>query len=251
MQKEGKQAIVAEQDALAVYLESLLSEVPEAEAEPAAPAAEVAVEPAPGVAATEAEMPMPEVETPVEEAPAAPALEPQPIEEPAAVEAIDSEAYWQGIPEWGESEFQVLLFKLAGLNMAIPLVELDGILDWSDSLTPMPGRAPWYLGLLNNRGKTIPIIDLSQLVIPEKIRLQQKQKEELELTRVILIGDSRWGLACNSVSEVITLESDQVRWRSSRTRRKWLAGTVIEHMCALLDAEGLVYLLKAGKEMAA
>jgi purine-binding chemotaxis protein CheW len=135
--------------------------------------------------------------------------------------------------------------------MAIPLVELDGILDWSDNLTPMPGRAPWYLGLLSSRGKTTPVIDLSQLVIPKNIREQQKQKEELSLGRVILIGDSSWGLACNSVSEVITLQPDQVRWRSSRTRRKWLAGTVIEHMCAMLDAEGLVHLLKSGREEAA
>jgi len=236
MQKEGKQAIVAEQDALALYLNSLLSEVPEAEEPAPAPVAEVA--PSPVVAPP----PMPEPE------PAAPVA----AAEPAPALAVDAdEAYWQGIPEWGQSEFQVLLFKLAGLNMAIPLVELDGILDWSDNLTPMPGRSPWYLGLLNNRGKTTPVIDLAQLVIPLNIRQQQAEKEALTLGRVILIGESRWGLACNAVSEVITLQPDQVRWRSSRTRRKWLAGTVIEHMCAMLDAEGLVHLLKSGKEAAA
>lgn len=242
MQKEGKKAIVAEQDALTLYLESLLSDVPEAH------------EPLPEPI-LEASAPAP-VEAPPAPAPVfEPTQEPvsEPVVEQAAVPeaAMEEDTYWQGIPEWGQSEFQVLLFKLAGLNMAIPLVELDGILDWSDNLTPMPGRSPWYLGLLNNRGKTTPVIDLAQLVIPVNIRQQQAQKEDLDLGRVILIGDSKWGLACNSVSEVITLQSDQVRWRSSRTRRKWLAGTVIEHMCAMLDAEGLVHLLQSGKEVAA
>lgn len=247
MHNEGKKAIVAEQDALAIYLESLLSEVPEAD-EPLAeaevvPAVEVAVIPEPVLESS------PAVETKTPEPQESVPEVPEPVSE--AVSEAEDEAYWQGIPEWGTSEFQVLLFKLAGLNMAIPLVELDGILDWSDNLTPMPGRSPWYLGLLSSRGKTTPIIDLSQLVIPNAIRQQKTQQEELSLGRVILIGDSSWGLACNSVSEVISLESDQVRWRSSRTRRKWLAGTVIEHMCALLDAEGLVHLLKSGKEVPA
>lgn len=244
-QKESKKAIVAEQDALALYLDSLLSDVPEA----GEPLPEALATPAP----VEVETPAPVVAPPMPEP--APLVEPAPVEAPSpeaeAAQEVEEEAYWQGIPEWGQSEFQVLLFKLAGLNMAIPLVELDGILDWSDELTPMPGRAPWYLGLLSNRGKTTPIIDLAQLVIPGNIRQQQAEKEELTLGRVILIGDSRWGLASNAVSEVITLQPDQVRWRSSRTRRKWLAGTVIEHMCALLDAEGLVHLLQSGRESAA
>jgi purine-binding chemotaxis protein CheW len=61
---------------------------------------------------------------------------------------------------------------------------------------------------------------------------------------VIRLGDTNWGVACDSVAEAIQLEPEQVKWRTERSKRAWLSGTVIDHMCALLDAEMLSYLLQ-------
>ena len=44
-----------------------------------------------------------------------------------------------------------------------------------------------------------------------------------------------WGLAVDSVNQPITLQPDDVKWRGDRSKRPWLAGTVKDHMCALLD----------------
>ena len=63
---------------------------------------------------------------------------------------------------------------------------------------------------------------------------------------IVLIDDYRWGLACDKIGEVITLNPDAVKWRTSKTTRGWLAGTVIEHMCALLNSEGFAKLLETG-----
>jgi purine-binding chemotaxis protein CheW len=251
-----QETLVDEKQALGIYLESLLRDVPEAgEGLPVAEAP-VAPPPAPVVEApTVAPAPEPVIETPVTAPVEAPAAEPlitpppPPVAEVQPAPAVETPAEpspWEGIPEWGEEPFQALLFRLSGLTMAIPLIELDGILEWPDTLTPLPNRSPWYLGLLDNRGKTVPVIELAQLVIPERIRA--KSAQGAQQNRVILIGDGRWGIACDSVSEVITLNPDEVRWRGSRTRRKWLAGTVINHMCALMDAQGLVHLLSTGTE---
>jgi len=43
---------------------------------------------------------------------------------------------------------------------------------------------------------------------------------------------------------VLRLTPDQVRWRTERTRRRWLAGTVIEHMCALIDPPAFAEMLR-------
>lgn len=248
-----QETLVDEKQALGIYLESLLRDVPEADEDMPLMEAPVVAPPAPApvVAPVEPQVelevpaPMPEPEALLSTPPVAP-----PVEEvqvvPAPVEAPAEPSPWEGIPEWGEEPFQALLFRLSGLTMAIPLIELDGILEWPDSLTPLPNRSPWYLGLLDNRGKTVPVIELAQLVIPEKIRA--KNAQGAQHSRVILVGGGRWGVACDSVSEVVTLNPDEVRWRSSRTRRKWLAGTAINHMCALLDAQGLVHLLSTGQE---
>lgn len=258
-----QETLVDEKQALGIYLESLLRDVPEADEDlplpeapapaPAAPApvvappeppVEVALEaPAPVAPPPAPEAPAPVVPPPVIETPA-PVIEPE-VTPTVEVELPTEASPWEGIPEWGEESFQALLFRLSGLTMAIPLIELDGILEWPDTLTPLPNRSPWYLGLLDNRGKTVPIIELAQLVIPEKLRAKHSGAGH---SRVILVGGGRWGVACDSVSEVVTLNPEEVRWRSSRTKRKWLAGTVINHMCALLDAQGLVHLLASGQE---
>ncbi|MDH5183370.1 MAG: chemotaxis protein CheW [Gammaproteobacteria bacterium] len=265
---KSRDTLVDEKQALGVYLESLLRDVPEAD-EPFVEIAPVTASVEPVASAPVVEVSEPErlpsmepvfaTEAVVETGPMVeiqPAIEPVEVVIPevdstiavAEAQQVETQSQWEGRPEWAGESFQALLFKLSGLSMAIPLIELDGILEWPDSLTELPNRSPWYLGLLDNRGKTLPVIELAQLVLPQKLRDKHVVESGAALNRIILIGDSNWGIACDSVSEVVTLQPDEVRWRSSRTKRKWLAGTVIDHMCALLDAEGLVDLLGSGRE---
>lgn len=148
-------------------------------------------------------------------------------------------------PQWAAGGFQVMLFKVAGLNLAVPLVELNGVIEWdADKITSMPGHAEFYLGLIAHLDKSIPVIDTARLVLPEDKRQTLLNADTRQcIKRVVLIDNSRYGLACDEVDEVITLSENDVRWRSSRTQRKWLLGTVIEHMCALVDATAFSQLL--------
>lgn len=144
-------------------------------------------------------------------------------------------------PPWAQQNFQVLLFKVSGLTLAVPLQSLNGILEWNGAnITEMPGHAEYFLGVLPERDKQIKVVDTAALVVPSKFR-QGHCRENLQ--KIILIGDGEWGLACDSVAEVINLAPEGVRWRSSRGLRAWLAGTVIEQMCALLDIDKFVDLL--------
>ncbi|WP_126453827.1 chemotaxis protein CheW [Sulfuriflexus mobilis] len=143
-----------------------------------------------------------------------------------------------------KADFQILLFHVAGITLAVPLDKLDGILEWNEEVTPMPNRSPWFLGLLPERGNQIKIIDTAMLVVPEKFRVNHRRED---MQKIILIGDGQWGLACDGVSEVVTLSHDQVRWRGEGGTRPWLAGTVVEQMCALLDIEQFVELLSSEK----
>jgi purine-binding chemotaxis protein CheW len=45
------------------------------------------------------------------------------------------------------------------------------------------------------------------------------------------------------VNQPITLVPEDVKWRSDRSKRPWLAGTVKDHMCALLDIPRIGQLL--------
>lgn len=150
-----------------------------------------------------------------------------------------------GKPEWAESDFQAMLFKVAGLSLAVPLVELNGIVECDLSeVTAMPGHADFYLGLMSHLDKTVPLVDTARFVLPpDKLQILTADKPEERITRVVMISDCQYGLACDEVNEVVTLSPDAVRWRTQRTSRRWLAGTVIEHMCALIDANAFAELL--------
>ncbi len=161
--------------------------------------------------------------------------------EPVATRVNLVEQPWRdGRPSWAQERFECLLFRVAGLTLAVPLVELGGVLRLDRPLKPLFGQPEWFLGLLPYKtGCTVRTIDTARWVMPEKYTPQAGEG----LRYVILMGDSGWGLGCHVVADAITLRPEEVRWRTDRGVRPWLAGTVIEHMCAIMDVGAMVKLL--------
>ena len=169
-----------------------------------------------------------------EEAPA------PPRPEPAETHRVAEEAPAPS-PAWAESDFQGLGFSAGGLKLAAPLTRLFGIVPWREGeLTPLPGHAPWFLGLLPHRGRQVKVVDLARLVLPQGRSPADLAPAAQRASHVLLVDEGRWGLAVDRLGAVLHLAPEDVRWRSLRTRRRWLAGTVIRHMCALLDVDALV-----------
>jgi len=155
---------------------------------------------------------------------------------------IQKPADWlaNGRPQWAQDRFECLLFSVAGLKLAVPLVSLGSIHRIESEFTPLVGRADWFLGLYRTGERNIQVVDTAKWVMPEQYHARVIDGYDF----VIRLGDSNWGVACDSVAQAITLEPEQVRWRTERSKRAWLSGTVIDHMCALLDADMLNYMLE-------
>ena len=197
------------------------------------------------------EMPVPEIEFRVEV--------PSRVDEAAVVvEAVQPapevlvvpEPVLQGRPEWAQGPFECLLFDVAGLTLAVPLVCLGSIypLDGQE-LTPLFGQPDWFLGILPCQAGNLKVLDTARWVMPDRYRDDFREG----LQYVISVEGYEWGLAVHQVSRSIRLDPNEVKWRTQRTQRPWLAGTVIEHMCALLDIASLAELIASGaaKRMAA
>ncbi|VAX13768.1 CheW domain protein [hydrothermal vent metagenome] len=236
--KENKPVLVDEKLALTLFLDSLLREpleTPELEAE-----IETSIVTA---------VPLVVPDTSVKEAPAVIKSEPlTATTEESELECAQEEEVAGAASDWSQ-EFQAMLFKVAGLTLAVPLEGLNGVVEWKDDLAEMPGHADFYLGILQHMGQRIPVVETASLVFPpDKLKSLAIAEPRDRITRIVLIDGGRWGLAVDSVEEVITLEHDQVRWRSERTQRKWLLGTVVEHMCALIDPHAFAEKLISGEE---
>ena len=148
-----------------------------------------------------------------------------------------------GRPAWAEEPFECLLFDVAGLTLAVPLVCLGSIYPLEgQELTPLFGQPDWFLGLLPSQTGNLKVLDTARWVMPDRYRDDFREG----LQYVISVGGYEWGLAVHQVSRSIRLDPSEVKWRSQRTQRPWLAGTVIEQMCALLDVSALAELIASG-----
>lgn len=146
-------------------------------------------------------------------------------------------------PSWGEEPFECLLFDVAGLTLAVPLVCLGTVHSLQgQELTPIFGQPDWFLGMLSTHSGNLKVLDTARWVMPERYRDEFRD----HLKFVITIQGYDWGLAVHQVDRSIHLHPGQVKWRTQRTQRPWLAGTVIEHMCALLDVAALADLIRSG-----
>ncbi len=195
-------------------------------------ALEPAVEPVPTVAPTETTTPAEaEVETVTT------------TQNELSQRALSPEGVELAYPQWAASGFECLLFYVGGIKLAVPLILLGGIHRIEQELTPLFGQPDWFLGLFPRKTmdgqQNIRVVHTAKWVMPEK---QCAEVDPLN-HYVISLGDSEWGLLSHQLSDSIRLMPDQVKWRTSAGKRPWLAGTVIDHMCAILDVNSLVELL--------
>ena len=199
--------------------------------------APVALEPQP--------QPQPLLELPPELAQRPVAAPVEPVAEllPQGQTPVGPPAQLSGQPEWGEEPFECLLFDVAGLTLAVPLVSLGSIYPLAgQELTPLFGQPSWFLGILPSQAGNLKVLDTARWVMAERYRDDYREG----LQYVISVQGYEWGLAVHQVSRSIRLDPKEVKWRSQRTQRPWLAGTVIDHMCALVDVAALAELIASG-----
>ncbi|WP_394210698.1 chemotaxis protein CheW [Enterovibrio calviensis] len=160
--------------------------------------------------------------------------------EPETQEDEDIAPPWQNIAS--ESAFQVLFFESFGVTYAVPLAELGGIHRLEDC-NHLIGRPDWYLGLQTERDQQLDVVDTAMWVMPEKITDNNHREG---YSYIVILGDSKWGLACNTLLGTESLKGEQVRWREQAGKRPWLAGLVKQKMCALIHVEALIAMLNQG-----
>lgn len=102
-----------------------------------------------------------------------------------------------------EAIHQLVVFHLGEEAYGIDIFRVNEIIRWKE-ITPVPGTAYYIKGLINLRGKTIPVMDM-------RLRLGMAAAEETEASRIVVVsldGDNI-GIIVDAVTEVLNLpESD-------------------------------------------
>ncbi len=145
-------------------------------------------------------------------------------------------------PEWAQEPFQCLIFRVGDITLATPLMALENIVKWDADLTPMPFQPEWHLGVLQNRDHKTVVVDTARL-------LKLKHSEEMDVEKdsgshILIIGDHRFGLACDRLAKPLFLSKDDVHWSIKHEDRPWMIGTIKEKLTILLDIEALLEIIR-------
>jgi purine-binding chemotaxis protein CheW len=109
------------------------------------------------------------------------------------------------MPEMPAALTQWLVFQLQTHDYALPVGDVVEVLRMV-ALTPVPEAPPWLAGILNLRGRAIPVLDLRR-------RLVVGPPEAPGLNTPIIVAHAAGrpvGLIADRVSEVIALPADAI-----------------------------------------
>ncbi|HHO76459.1 MAG TPA: chemotaxis protein CheW [Deltaproteobacteria bacterium] len=131
---------------------------------------------------------------------------------------------------------QFVTFALGEQTYGIPIMKLNEIIAYQQ-LTTIPNLPGFIKGVLNLRGLVIPVIDLR-----ERFNMESKGYDQLTVIIILEIAGQTMSVIVDSVSDVITLQSDAIKPRphfSSGIHTEFIQGMGIKDnkFIILLDVE--------------
>ncbi len=133
---------------------------------------------------------------------------------------------------------QCLMFKVAENLLSIPLCEMHSIVEWPDNWTHLPHEPDWILGILNHRGNHVRIVDSAEI-------LQIKRNGDQRPAHILALAGEKWGITCDEVGKVVTVEYDDIKWNQNKTRPMTF-GTIRSSLSSLLNPQGIIECLQSG-----
>lgn len=134
---------------------------------------------------------------------------------------------------------QVVSFRLANEQYAIDIMGVQEIILLS-AITQIPDVPEYIRGLINLRGKVIPIVDLRK-------RFHLEAAEPNEHTRIVVVNtaDHTFGIVVDAVNEVLRIQEEQLEPPPTGlvgTERAYIKGLVKmeEKIMILLSLEGML-----------
>jgi purine-binding chemotaxis protein CheW len=101
---------------------------------------------------------------------------------------------------------QFITFTCAGQSFGVDIMSMREIRNWSP-VTPLPAQKPDVLGIIEIRGRVIPIHDLAMRI---GCRTERQAGHEGQVILVLSIRGHDMGLLVDTVSDIIEIKSENV-----------------------------------------
>ncbi|SCX91538.1 chemotaxis protein CheW [Microvirga guangxiensis] len=137
-------------------------------------------------------------------------------------------------------EEQFIVFQLGGEEYGLPIGAVDEVVRVPDTLTRLPKAPAFIEGVMNLRGRVVPIIDQRR-----RFRLDAQGEKRRERIVVVRIDDLQAGFVVDTVSEVLKISHAQLR----PTPDLATDGNQVIDRIANIEIEGRMILLLDPREL--
>jgi len=100
---------------------------------------------------------------------------------------------------------QYVVFELDNEEYAVPILDVKEVIKFSE-ITPVPEALSWLSGIINLRGKVIPVLDLEQ-------RFQFSHETKKRQRILVVEGEDRlpFGILVDEVQEVLKVTQNELK----------------------------------------
>jgi purine-binding chemotaxis protein CheW len=135
---------------------------------------------------------------------------------------------------------QFIVFQLGGEEYGLPIASVDEVVRVPEALTRLP-RAPAFIeGVMNLRGRVLPVIDQRR-----RFKVEGESERRLERIVVVRMDHMHAGFVVDAVSEVLKISRSQLR----PTPELAAEGSQVIDRIANIEVEGRMILLLNPREL--
>ena len=102
------------------------------------------------------------------------------------------------------TSFQIVCFKIGNEEYGVEILQVQEI-QKLPKITALPKSPDYILGVIDLRGKVVPIVDLSK-----KFKIQSKKNDETTRAIFVEIKGKKVGLSIDAVSHVLKVDSNEI-----------------------------------------
>lgn len=138
------------------------------------------------------------------------------------------------LPEWASDEIRCLSANVGGLKVLIPAEFIESIQKVNEKLKPSLKMPVWIYELEVDDDEPVQVVNTRKLIFDG---IKSRRIDPNSRSYVVLLDDGAWGLNCDSIGAVVNVKSKEVTWRGEGGKRRWLAGTSSANEAVILDVK--------------
>ena len=136
-------------------------------------------------------------------------------------------------PDWAANRFKAVVVVVNNVKLAFPIELIKEQISFDGELKQVKGQLDWVLGLKMDGANFIAVVDTGNLLLNQAIRDVKIKPYHT----ILLLKKSRWGIACDSISDEVLLDSAAIKWREKASDKQWLRGFESNQQLAIIDPE--------------